>query len=152
MQVVLVEPEIPQNTGNIVRTCVLTGSILHLVGPLGFSLSDRHLKRAGLDYWELAEVHRWDTWEELRSVRPQGRVWLLSRWGNLPYHRVEYHPQDLLVFGGETRGLDDSWARAYPDALVRIPVRPRGRSLNLANSVAVVLYESLRQQGFPGLV
>lgn len=151
MQVVLVEPEIPQNTGNIARTCAVTGVPLHLIEPLGFFLDDRHLKRAGLDYWSLVQVRLWPAWEDFLVAMPASRVYLYSKWGDRSYHQVAYRKDDLLVFGSETRGLSREWLAAYPDGILRIPMLPRSRSLNLSNSVAIVLYEALRQQGFPDL-
>ena len=130
MHIVLVNPEIPQNTGNIARTCAATGAKLHLIEPLGFELSDKYLKRAGLDYWHMM------TYE----VHP-------SR----DYCDATYGPDDFLVFGRERKGLDEALLAANYDRCVRIPMVADARSLNLSNSVAVVLYEALRQQGFPGL-
>lgn len=152
MQIVLHEPEIPPNTGNIARTCAVTGTPLHLVGPLGFSISDRHLKRAGLDYWQYLQVSYWDCFEELRQAFPEHRLFFFTTKGKKRYDSVSYKETDFLVFGSETRGLPDIILEAYPEYCLRIPMRPGIRSLNLSNSVALVLYEALRQQGFPGLV
>lgn len=151
MNVVLVNPEIPQNTGNIARTCAATGATLHLIKPLGFELSDRYLKRAGLDYWRLAHVCVHDDWRAFRAAHPSARLLMLTTKARVCYADVAYRPDDCLVFGRETRGLPEDLLRACPDACVRIPMLSEARSLNLANSVAVVLYEALRQQGFPGL-
>jgi tRNA (cytidine/uridine-2'-O-)-methyltransferase len=150
---VLVEPEIPQNTGNVARTCALTGSVLHLVRPLGFSLEDRYLRRAGLDYWGQVEVKVWDSFAELQqALAPAaGRTHLATTRAQRLYTEVRYGPHDVLVFGRETTGLPAALLEAHPECTVRIPMRPLGRSLNLSNAVAVVLYEALRQNGFPGL-
>lgn len=151
MHVVLVEPEIPQNTGNVARTCAVTGTALHLVGPLGFSLEDRYLKRAGLDYWSLVDLHYHQTWAEVEARLAGRPFYLATTRARHSYPDVSYAPDAVLVFGAETRGLSPDLLARYPDALIRIPMRPGLRSLNLSNSVAIVLYEALRQQGFPGL-
>jgi tRNA (cytidine/uridine-2'-O-)-methyltransferase len=152
VQVVLVEPEIPPNTGNIARTCVATGTPLHLVEPLGFSLEDRYLRRAGVDYWPYVEVTVHPRWEALPpDLRDARRLWLFTARGGIPYHAVAYRPDDVLVFGRESTGLPDWLLDRYPDRWVRIPMRPPVRSLNLSNAVAVAIYEALRQQGFRGL-
>ncbi|HHX73325.1 MAG TPA: tRNA (uridine(34)/cytosine(34)/5-carboxymethylaminomethyluridine(34)-2'-O)-methyltransferase TrmL [Firmicutes bacterium] len=151
MHVVLVEPEIPPNTGNISRTCAATGTTLHLVEPLGFSLSERHLRRAGLDYWEhLQLVLHPDLMAFLAQVEGK-RLWLLTTKGTRFYTDVKYEPDDCLLFGRETAGLPDWLLARYPDRCLRIPMGPGIRSLNLSNAVAIVLYEALRQQGFAGL-
>jgi tRNA (cytidine/uridine-2'-O-)-methyltransferase len=146
--IVLVEPEIPPNTGNIARLCAATGSILHLVGRLGFAIDDRHLKRAGLDYWEHVTVHRWDTLEELRSSASQGRFFYLSTKVARSYLAAAFQPGDFLVFGRETRGLPEELLNLNPDTCITIPM-PAGvvRSLNLSTSAGIVLYEALRQSG-----
>ncbi|NLB17991.1 MAG: tRNA (uridine(34)/cytosine(34)/5-carboxymethylaminomethyluridine(34)-2'-O)-methyltransferase TrmL [Syntrophomonadaceae bacterium] len=151
MNIVLVEPEIPQNTGNIARTCALTNSVLHLVRPLGFSLEDRYLKRAGLDYWKHVRVVEWNSFEELVRSNPEGRFWLATTKCNNGYSEVTYDYDDFLVFGKETGGLSKGILAMFSECHIRIPMIDIGRSLNLANSVAVVLYEALRQQGYPGL-
>jgi len=151
MHVVLVEPEIPQNAGNVARTCALTRSTLHLVKPLGFSLEDRYLKRAGLDYWDKVEVRVWDRFDDLFGVYPGARYWLATTKSKKRYTDVRYEKEDFLVFGKETRGLPDELLARFESNLVRIPMVDIGRSLNLSNAVAVVLFEALRQQGFPGL-
>lgn len=151
MHIVLVEPEIPANTGNIVRTCAATGAILHLVRPLGFSTDDKHLKRAGLDYWYLVEIHYHDSFDEVRHLFPAHKFYFFSTKGERPYHEVSYSAEDFLVFGRETRGLPADLLAANSSWTLRIPMVEGARSLNLANSVALVLYEALRQQGFPGL-
>lgn len=152
VQIVLVEPEIPQNTGNIARTCALTGTILNLVQPLGFSLEDRFLKRAGLDYWDKVEVRLWESFEAYCQANPERRLYLATTHAGCSYHQVRYQPEDVLVFGQETGGLPPPILAAFPDAQIRIPMLDLGRSLNLSNSVAIILYEALRQQGFAGLI
>lgn len=152
MHVVLVEPEIPQNTGNIARTCAVTGSPLHLVGPIGFSIADKWVKRAGLDYWHLVDVHQHASLEQLWTTYPMSTFWYLSTKAKQGYSEVKFGPDDFLVFGKETKGLSEDLLAAYQQHAIRIPMRDEARSLNLANSVALVLYEALRQQGFPGLL
>lgn len=151
MHIVLVEPEIPQNTGNIARTCAATGAMLHLIEPLGFEISDRYLKRAGLDYWYLMtyEVHK--SWREFVEKYPDANMYFATTKAPRDYCQVAYGPDDFLVFGRETRGLPETLLRANYERCVRIPMRESARSLNLSNSVAVLLYEALRQQGFAGL-
>lgn len=151
MHIVLIEPEIPQNTGNISRTCALTKSTLHLVGQLGFSLEDRFLKRAGLDYWEHVKLVRWDSFDDLMAAYPDGCFRLATTKATQSYDQIEYGPDDFLVFGCETKGLPQSILDRFPGKGLRIPMLPIGRSLNLSNSVAVILFEALRQQGFPGI-
>ena len=151
MHIVLVEPEIPANTGNIVRTCAATASALHLVRPLGFSTEDKYLKRAGLDYWHLVEIHYHDSFALLREKYPLGMFYYVTTKAAKHYCEVYYGPDDFLVFGKETKGLPESLLQANSDHCIRIPMVPDARSLNLANSVAVVLYEALRQQAFAGL-
>lgn len=151
MHIVLLEPEIPQNTGNIVRTCVLTKTTLHLVKPLGFSLADRFLKRAGLDYWDKAEVRLWEDFEALREANREAAFYLATTRAGQAYHRVSYPPDSWLVFGSESSGLPMAILNDFPDTQVRIPMRDIGRSLNLANSAAIILYEALRQNSFPNL-
>lgn len=148
MHIVLHQPEIPQNTGNIARTCAATGSTLHLIKPLGFELSDRYLKRAGLDYWRMMEYCVYDDFSALLERYPNAKMHFLSTKAPRGYTEVEYGADDFLVFGCETRGLPESLlSRAY-ERCVRIPMVPGARSLNLSNSVAIVLYEALRQQKF----
>ncbi|HIE13246.1 MAG TPA: tRNA (uridine(34)/cytosine(34)/5-carboxymethylaminomethyluridine(34)-2'-O)-methyltransferase TrmL [Desulfotomaculum sp.] len=151
MNVVLVEPEIPANTGNIARTCAATGTRLHLVRPLGFATDDKHLKRAGLDYWHLVEVLYYDSFGELHRAYRQHDFYFSTTRATRWYTDVVYAAGSFLVFGKETAGLPDQILEAFPDRLIRIPKAAGARSLNLANAVAIVLYEALRQQGFPGL-
>ncbi|MDD4292077.1 MAG: tRNA (uridine(34)/cytosine(34)/5-carboxymethylaminomethyluridine(34)-2'-O)-methyltransferase TrmL [Clostridia bacterium] len=149
--IVLVEPEIPQNTGNIVRTCVATQTALHLVRPLGFSTEDKQLKRAGLDYWSEAEIHYYDSFNELRKLYPKSQFYYLTTKGKRVYSDVHFPDGAFLVFGRETKGLpEDLLANNYDDCL-RIPMINETRSLNLSNSVALVLYEALRQSGFENM-
>lgn len=149
--IVLVNPEIPQNTGNIARTCAATGAVLHLIEPLGFSLADRYLKRAGLDYWHLMEYHVYSGMDTFLEQRGGARMHFATTKAPRGYHEVRYRDGDYLVFGCETRGLPERLLEARYDQCIRIPMRPEARSLNLANSAAVVLYEALRQTGFPEL-
>jgi tRNA (cytidine/uridine-2'-O-)-methyltransferase len=151
LHIVLVEPEIPANTGNVARTCAATGIALHLVRPLGFSTEDRYLKRAGLDYWRMVEVLYHDSFDQVRAAYPEGRFFFATTRAGRSYTDVIYPPGSFLVFGKETAGLPTTLLQANADHLIRIPIRNEARSLNLSNSVAVVLYEALRQQGFPGL-
>ena len=148
MHVVLIEPEIPSNTGNIVRTCAATNTSLHLVGHLGFSLKDKYLKRAGLDYWDLAKVYQHKTFEELKAQYPQSNFYFTSKKAAKPYTEVAYAAEDFLVFGKETKGLSEALLQENWDNVLKIPKITEARSLNLSNAVAIVLYEALRQQGF----
>jgi tRNA (cytidine/uridine-2'-O-)-methyltransferase len=147
--VVLVEPEIPPNTGNIGRLCLATGSTLHLVKPLGFSIDDRELKRAGLDYWKEVEVKLWDSFEQLRRERQAAsRFFFLTTKSDRAYYDVNFRPGDFLVFGRETKGLPESLLAAHREELLTIPMRGT-RSLNLATAVGIVLFEAVRQQERP---
>lgn len=149
--VVLVEPEIPENTGNISRTCSVTGARLHLVRPLGFSVDDRHLKRAGLDYWKYLDVAYYDSFAEVEAAHPGARFFLASTHAARSYADVDYRDGDFLVFGKETAGLGEELLSRRREDAVRIPMRDDRRSLNLSNAVAIVLYEALRQTGFNGM-
>ncbi len=151
MNVVLVEPEIPPNTGNVARLCAATRTRLHLVEPLGFKLDDKTLKRAGMDYWKHVEWHRWANWAAFTAqLEPEARLWFVESHGPRHYAQVAYGADDYLVFGRETVGLPKALLSAHRARWVRIPMFHReARSLNLANCVAIVLYEALRQQGFP---
>ncbi len=151
MHIVLYQPEIPQNTGNIARTCAATGCMLHLIKPLGFSLADKYLKRAGLDYWRMMEYQVHENFEELIADYPHARMHFLSTKAPRSYAEVEYGEEDFLVFGCETRGLPESLLERVYDRCVRIPMVHGARSLNLSNSVAIVVYEALRQQEFANL-
>ena len=145
----MVEPEIPPNTGNIARTCAATRTRLHLVEPLGFSLSDRYLKRAGVDYWGLVDLTIHSNWEDLvQSITGAGPFHFFTSHGGTPYHEAFYGPDDVLVFGRESRGLPAKILEANQDRLRVIPMTGGVRSLNLSNAVAISLYEALRQQTF----
>jgi len=154
MNVVLLEPEIPPNTGNIARLCAATRSTLHLIEPFGFKLDDKQLKRAGLDYWEHLAWHRWPDWPSFHKQLPAGaRLWLIESHGTRHYAQVKFQPEDYLVFGRETAGLPKKIIEQHRDRWLRIPMLHASvRSLNLSNCVALVLYEALRQQGFSGEV
>lgn len=146
--IVLIEPEIPPNTGNVARLCAATSACLHLVGKLGFSIDDRHLKRAGLDYWDKVQVRQWGSLEELQAAFPGGRFWYLStKVARTCYEQGIYQPGDFLVFGKETAGLPAELLAANQERCLTIPMPGKVRSLNLSNAVAVVLYEALRQTG-----
>jgi len=149
--IVLVEPEIPANTGNIARTCAATGTVLHLVRPLGFSTDDRYLKRAGLDYWPFVQVEYHDSFRELAAAHPGARFFCATTKARVRYTDVAYQDGDFLVFGKETAGLPAEILEAYRDTLIRLPMSGNVRSLNLSNAAAIVLYEALRQTGFKGL-
>lgn len=147
-QIVLVEPEIPPNTGNIARLCAATGTFLHLVEPLGFSLDDKHLRRAGLDYWPAVKLRCWKSFGELKKNHPEGRFWLSSKKAAKVYVEARFQPGDFLVFGKETQGLPAELIEENPEFSIRIPIFiPAVRSLNLSSAAAVVLYEALRQNG-----
>jgi len=152
MNVVLVEPEIPPNTGNIARLCAATCTRLHLIEPLGFRLDEPALRRAGLDYWAHLQWQRWPDWTTFaRALPPQARLWFIESGGPRLYTEVRYQPEDYLVFGRETAGLPRALLAAYPSCWLRLPMfHAHVRSLNLANCVAVVVFEALRQQGFVG--
>ncbi len=151
MHIVLVAPEIPQNTGNIARTCAATGAMLHLVKPLGFSLDDRYMRRAGLDYWHMMDYRVWEDLNHFLKEHHGARMHFATTKAPKSYAEAAYEPDDYLVFGCETRGLPETLLTGVYDKCIRIPMRPGARSLNLSNSVAVVLYEALRQHNFAGL-
>ena len=152
MHIVLLEPEIPPNTGNIARLCAATRSALHLIEPFGFKLGDGELKRAGMDYWQHLQWHRWTSWAAFRdSVPPEARLWFVESHGPQLYTAAKYSPGDYLVFGRETAGLPRKLLEENRDRWLRIPMfHPKARSLNLSNCAALVLFEALRQQGFAG--
>jgi tRNA (cytidine/uridine-2'-O-)-methyltransferase len=154
MRIVLVEPEIPPNTGNIARLCAATKSTLHLIEPFGFSLDDKQLKRAGMDYWRQVQWHRWKNWSQFQAqLPPETRLWFIESDGPKLYSSVQYGSDDYLVFGRETAGLPQSILGRHVDRWLRIPMfNAESRSLNLSNCVALVLYEALRQTGFAGEV
>jgi len=151
LHIVLVEPEIPQNTGNIARTCAATGCVLHLVEPLGFELDDKRMKRAGLDYWHLLDVRIHKNLAAFFSAYPNARCFYVTTKASHPYHEASFSDGDFLVFGRETRGLPEELLMRNTERCIRIPMREGARSLNLSNSVAVVVFEALRQTGFLNL-
>ena len=151
INIVLVEPEIPQNTGNIARTCACTGARLHLVEPMGFALTQRNLARAGCDYWDEVDIVRWACAEEFFEAHGADELHLFTGHATRNYADVRYGPGSYLVFGRESRGLDERWMSRYADACVRIPMREGLRSLNLSNSAAIAAFEALRQLDWPHL-
>ena len=155
INIVLVEPEIPQNTGNIVRTCAGCHARLHLVRPLGFSTDDRYLKRAGLDYWYMVDISYYDCFDDVlaRAAKEEskGQFYYCTTKGKLRHSDVRYGPDDWLVFGKETKGLPESLLAANYDHCIRIPMRPEFRSLNLSNAVAIVAFEAMRQLDYPDM-
>ena len=151
MNIVLHQPEIPQNTGNIGRTCVATGSSLHLIEPLGFRLQVKDLKRAGMDYWEKLDYTRYINYEDFRSKHPRAKVWLATTKAKRSYTDVSFGMDDFLMFGKESAGIPEEILVDHEEDCIRIPMGHDIRSLNLSNAVAIVLYEALRQNGFPGM-
>lgn len=151
VNVVLLEPEIPENTGNISRTCAATNSTLHLIRPLGFDTSDKRLKRAGLDYWQYLDLTYYDNWRHFEETHGGAPIYFFSTKAKLCYTDVSYEKGSFLVFGKETAGIPEEILRANEDRCVRIPMYSDLRSLNLSNSVAIAVYEALRQQGFERL-
>lgn len=151
LNIVLVEPEIPQNTGNVARTCAATGARLHLIGPMGFTVDDRKLKRAGLDYWHLLDITYYDSWEDFAS-KNSGPCFFFSTKAPRRYTDMHYPDGTYLVFGREDAGLPESLLQQHQAACVRLPMRDAARSLNLSNTVAVAVYEALRQWDFPDLL
>ncbi len=146
--IVLVEPEIPQNTGNIARTCAATGSTLHLIHPLGFTITDKHLKRSGLDYWNDVNIEQHNSLDELMKKFPAGKFWFSTTKAPKKYTEAKFEDNDFFVFGKETRGLPEDLLKENIDMAIRIPMGSLIRSLNLSNSVAIILYEALRQNDF----
>ncbi|MDY2841958.1 MAG: tRNA (uridine(34)/cytosine(34)/5-carboxymethylaminomethyluridine(34)-2'-O)-methyltransferase TrmL [Candidatus Borkfalkiaceae bacterium] len=152
LNIVLVEPEIPQNAGNIARTCAVTGSRLHLVRPLGFEVSDKYLKRAGLDYWHFVEIYYYDSIKEVMDkYYDGGNFYFFSTKAKKIHSDAKYKDGDFLVFGKETKGLPEPLLKEHYDECVRLPMREETRSLNLSNSVCAGVYEALRQMGYPGM-
>jgi tRNA (cytidine/uridine-2'-O-)-methyltransferase len=148
MQIVLYEPEIPPNTGSIARLCAATLTPLHLIEPLGFKIDDKHLKRAGLDYWEFVELHVHKSWDAFIETAKPAALWFFSKRGTKSYIATRYREDDFLVFGPETRGLPQELLNAFGERTLRIPMMSVGvRSLNLSNAVSIALYEALRQLG-----
>ncbi|MEF9853547.1 MAG: tRNA (cytidine(34)-2'-O)-methyltransferase [Hydrogenoanaerobacterium sp.] len=151
LNLVLIEPQIPQNTGNIARTCAATGARLHLVGPLGFTVDDKKLKRAGLDYWHLLDISYYENSEDFFNKNSCGEFFYFTTKGKNIYSSVQYPPDVYLIFGREDAGLPEELLFANPQACVRLPMIDEARSLNLSNTVAVAAYEVLRQWGYPKL-
>jgi len=152
LNIVLVEPEIPPNTGNVARLCAATGARLHLVKPLGFEITDKQLKRAGLDYWDMLDIHIYENYAEFEEKNPMGPRYLATTKARRLYTEIQFEQGGYILFGKETKGLDPEILERYPDTTMRLPMRSEARSLNLSNSVAVIAYEALRQWGNPGLV
>ena len=150
VNIVLLSPEIPQNTGNISRTCAVTGAALHIIRPIGFEISDRTLKRAGLDYWDKLDVTYYDNAEDFFRCHPGAEIYMFSAKGRHNYAAVKYPEEVFLMFGCETRGLPEELLLAHPEHTLRIPMLPDRRCLNLSNAVAVAVYEVFRQRGFAG--
>ena len=150
LNLVLVEPQIPQNTGNIARTCSVTGARLHIVKPMGFAVDDKKLKRAGLDYWHLLDITYYENWEDFRA-KNAGPFYYFTTKGRRVHSDVAYPDRAYLVFGREDAGLPEELLKENPESCVRIPMRSQGRSLNLSNAVAIGVYEALRQWGYPDL-
>ena len=151
LNIVLVEPEIPQNCGNIARTCAATGCRLHLIRPLGFDISEKAVRRAGLDYWHMVEVLDYENLDDFFSRNKVAQMWCLSTKAPRSYTEARYQDDCYLFFGKETKGLPEAFLAEHCENCVRIPMRQDARSLNLSNSVAILTYEALKQQGFPGL-
>ncbi len=152
IDIVLYQPEIPMNTGNIARTCANTGARLNLIEPLGFDISDRAVKRAGLDYWHLVDLHVFKSIDDYFKLRGCGNIWLATTKAPRSYAGADLRGDVALIFGRETSGLPQKLLERFRDRCIRIPIRAQARCLNLSNSVAVLCYEALRQQGFPGLL
>lgn len=152
--IVLYNPKIPENTGNIVRTCAVTGAMLHLIKPLGFSIDDKHLKRAGLDYWDKAKIKVYENFEEFEKENNTDKIYLITTKGDKLYSDFKYNNGDYFLFGSETGGLPDYIHKKHNKYRLRIPMIPKksARCLNLSNSVCVILYEALRQVDFDHLI
>lgn len=148
MHIVLHQPEIPGNTGNIGRTCVATGTSLHLIEPLGFRLDEKSLKRAGMDYWSLLDVHRYMNFREFKERNPGAKIWMATTKAQRAYTEAAFSSNDFIMFGKESAGIPEEILVEHEQTCIRIPMLPAIRSLNLSNSVAIVLYEALRQTGF----
>jgi len=151
MNIVLYEPEIPANTGNIGRTCVATGTSLHLIKPLGFDISDKAVRRAGMDYWKELDLRVYENFEEFVEKNPGARIYMATTKARKAYTEVEYKGNDFIMFGKESAGIPEEILVKYEDTSVRIPMIGEIRSLNLSNSVSIILYEALRQQDFEGM-
>lgn len=151
INIVLHQPEIPQNTGNIARTCAVTGCRLHLIHPLGFSLSDKYTRRAGMDYWQDLEVFEYESLEDFREKNPQAALFAVSTKARRTYSQVEYPEDVYFVFGRESAGLPEEFIKELGDHSIRLPMKAESRSLNLSNTAAIMIYEALRQRDFTGL-
>lgn len=151
INIVLVEPEIPQNTGNIARTCAATGAALHLVGPLGFSIDDKYLKRAGLDYWKYVDLKYYNNLREFFDLNKRANFIFCTTKAQKSYHEINYDDNCFLLFGKETKGLPEALLKTNYEKCIRVPMLDHIRSLNLSNSVAIILYEALRQNGFENM-
>ena len=151
MNIVLFEPEIPQNTGNIGRTCVATGTRLHLIGPMGFQITEKAVKRAGMDYWKYLDVTEYDGYEDFLEKNPGAKIYMATTKAKQRYTDVSYEEDCYIMFGKESAGIPEEILINHPDTCIRIPMSPDIRSLNLSNSAAIVLYEALRQQDFKGM-
>ena len=152
LHIVLVEPEIPQNCGNIARTCAATGAVLHLIRPLGFDISEKAVRRAGLDYWHLVDVRDYENLDDFFGKNDVKQMWCLSTKAPRSYVEAEFQDGCYLFFGRETKGLPESFLEAHRDSCIRLPMREEARSLNLSNAVAITVYEALRQLDFPDLL
>ena len=151
MNIILHQPEIPANTGNIGRTCVATGTSLHLIEPLGFRINEKELKRAGMDYWDKLDIHRYMNFEEFLQKNPGAKIWMATTKAKHVYSDVEFKENDFIMFGKESAGIPEEILIEHEQTCIRIPMLDDIRSLNLSNSVAIVLYEALRQQNFKGM-
>lgn len=151
MNIILHQPEIPANTGNIGRTCVATGTKLHLIEPLGFRINEKELKRAGMDYWDRLDVQRYMNFDEFLQKNPGAKIWMATTKAKQVYSDVEFGDDDFIMFGKESAGIPEEILIEYEKTCIRIPMLDEIRSLNLSNSVAIVLYEALRQQDFKGM-
>ena len=152
LHVVLLEPEIPSNTGNIARTCAATGTRLHLIRPLGFDISEKAVRRAGLDYWPMVDLQVYDNLADFFRQNSVEQLWCLTTKAPRTYTQVRFSPDCYLLFGPETRGLPEDFLARHPETCLRLPMRAQARSLNLSNAVAITVYEALRQLDFPGLL
>ena len=151
MNIVLHEPEIPANTGNIGRTCVATDTVLHLIEPLGFRLTEKDLKRAGMDYWDMLDVRRYDSFEDFLAKNPGAKIWMATTKAHQTYTEVSFGPDDFIMFGKESAGIPEEILVDYEETCIRIPMLEKIRSLNLSNSVNIILYEAVRQNNFSNL-
>lgn len=151
MNIILHQPEIPANTGNIGRTCVATNTVLHLIEPLGFRLNEKEIKRAGMDYWEHLDVRRYVNFEEFLELNPGAKIYMATTKAKKTYTEVEFGPDDFIMFGKESAGIPEEILVDYEETCIRIPMLPNIRSLNLSNSVSIVLYEALRQNNFENM-